>query len=236
MRANTTRLELLLQDGFSSMFKLVLLLVLVAMSNMAARAADVGTPTKTPSISSAPTLTPEPLLSPSATTTSRDGRDTSPARSASGFSGTAILLGLLSGVVGSLISAIASTWYLPKRQHEFWLRQQHAAMCMKAYEKLMEIVEEWEKEYYYKNKRPGPDFTKKQLSIAGDIRVLFGDSAARKKFIALDDFISTMTLGDLEEERRAGRLADRLERKPSDFFRLRDDARISMLNYMGIEP
>jgi hypothetical protein len=234
--AETRRLRLFFQGGFYSMFGLVLLLLLVSVSNPAARAADIASRTQTPSISSAPTLTPKPLLSPSATPTS-NGRDTSPAPSARGFSGTAILLGLLSGVVGSLISAIASTWYLPKRQHEFWLRQQHIAMCMKAYEKLIEIVEEWEKEYYNKNRRTDPDFTRKQLSIAGDIHVLFGESEAHKKFIELDSFITDMdTFLGLEEGRRAALTASRVEPKPTEFFRVRDDAKTALLNYMGIKP
>ncbi|MDO8433054.1 MAG: hypothetical protein Q7S58_11660 [Candidatus Binatus sp.] len=183
---------------------------------------------------SAATATSESL--PAQTPTSApSSRDTSPAAHDGGYTGSAILLGLLSGVIGSLISAIASTWYLPKRQHEFWLQQQHVGLCMKAYEKLMEIVDEFEKQVYYSNQRPGSDFTKRQLSIAGDIRVLFGESPAWQKFVILDTFMTT----SLPSEKTGGdavRVRDNAPPKYSDFVRVRDNARTALLHYIGIRP
>ena len=137
----------------------------------------------------------------------------------------------MSGVIGSLISAIASTWYLPKRQHEFWLQQQHVVLCMKAYEKLMEILDEFEKQVYYNSEKLGPDFTKKQLSIAGDIRVLF-DNPAWQKFVSLDTFmnfaLTHRSVGDA--------IVVRPPPKYSEFVIVRDNARDALLHDIGIRP
>lgn len=81
--------------------------------------------------------------------------------------------------------------------------------------------EDLEMTVYYNSQRPGPAFTKKQLSIAGDIRVLFGQSNAWQRFLPLDSFIST---------------AIPPAPKYSDFANSRFAARSALLDYIGIKP
>lgn len=203
--------------------------VAFAISSYAATPSSATQPSSVaPSRLTYPASTPAPeshKLSQSAAVTSGTQTaipcGTSPAKHDTGSSVGTILVGLLSGIIASLITAFASTWYLPKRQHQFWIVQQHVALCMEAYKKFMDLVEDFEKTVYYNNQRTGPDFTKKQLSIAGDIRVLFGQSNAWQTFAALDNFMST---------------AIPPAPKYSQFVNLRDVARSALLNYIGIKP
>jgi hypothetical protein len=55
-------------------------------------------------------------------------------------------------------------------------------------------IDDFEKTVDYNNQPTRPDFTKKQLSIALGIPILFGESDAWERFQALDDFMTVKTL------------------------------------------
>lgn len=121
------------------------------------------------------------------------------------------------GALGGFVTGFFTAWYGPKRQHHFWIRQQHVALCLKAYEKLVDLTEEYAKLVYQSSAKPDSSFTMKLLSVSGDLKVLFGHTSAWQAFVDFDDLLSKSP-----------------PRPHTQFIQARDNARGALLTEMGI--
>jgi hypothetical protein len=88
---------------------------------------------------------------------------------------------------------------------------------LKAYEKLVDMSEEYAKLVYQASAQPDSNFTMKQLSVTGDLQVLFGHTAAWQPFVDFDDILSKTPA-----------------RPHTQFIKARDKARSAFLKEMGI--
>jgi hypothetical protein len=121
------------------------------------------------------------------------------------------------GAFGGFLTGFFTAWYGPKRQHYFWVRQQYVGLCLKAYERVVDLSEEYAKVVYQDSGHTDSDFTMRLLSVTGDIKVLFGHTSAWQPFVDFDDVLS------------------KLPPKPhTEFIKARDRSRSAFLKEMGI--
>ena len=52
------------------------------------------------------------------------------------------IVGLFSGMLGGLIGAIIIAWWQPRREHRYWLKQQHVKICLKLLTRLYDLAHE----------------------------------------------------------------------------------------------
>lgn len=121
------------------------------------------------------------------------------------------------GALAGFLTGFFTAWYGPKRQHYFWTRQQYVALCLKAYEKLVDLSEEYAKAVYQSSAQPDSSFTMKLLSATGDLKVLFGQTAAWQPFVDFDEVLSKTP-----------------PRPHTEFIKARDAARSALLKEMGV--
>lgn len=123
------------------------------------------------------------------------------------------------GALGGFLTGFFTAWYGPKRQHHFWARQQYVALCLKAYERLVDLSEEYAKIVYQSSGQTDSNFTMRLLSVTGDIKVLFGHTRAWQPFVDFDDVLSKSP-----------------PRPHTAFIKARDKSTSALLKQMGLIP
>jgi hypothetical protein len=81
------------------------------------------------------------------------------------------LAALGGGFIGSLITAL----FVPKRQYEYWRKQQYVGLCLDVIQKLRQLTDDY-MPVLASGGRPDNQFALRQLSLSKDVTLLFAHS------------------------------------------------------------